>query len=108
MTLKSADPLENPIVDHNYLDDPLDMLVLTEACRFANEIVMKGKGTKDIIKGSWPAELTHHTYTTREDWEPHVRQHATTCKSYHTLLKSLSTPYFSLSLSLLHILSSAG
>jgi choline dehydrogenase-like flavoprotein len=78
--LKSADALDNPIVDHNYLNDPLDMLVLTEACRFANEIVMKGKGTKDIIKGSWPEDLTHHTYTAREDWEPHVRQHATTCE----------------------------
>ncbi|KAJ4363961.1 hypothetical protein N0V83_009414 [Neocucurbitaria cava] len=81
VTLKSKDPLENPIVDHNYLDDPLDMLVLTEGCRFANEIVMNGKGTKDIIKGSWPADLTHHNFTEREDWEPHVRQHATTC--YH-------------------------
>jgi choline dehydrogenase-like flavoprotein len=77
--LKSADCLDNPIVDHKYLDDPLDMLVLTEACRFANEIVMKGSGTKDIIKGSWPQDLTHHTYTAREDWETHVRKHATTC-----------------------------
>ncbi|KAF2447602.1 GMC oxidoreductase [Karstenula rhodostoma CBS 690.94] len=81
VTLKSKDPLENPVVDHNYLSDPLDMLVLSEACRFANEIVMNGKGTKDVIKGSWPAHLTHHTNATREDWEPHVRQHATTC--YH-------------------------
>ncbi|OAL45959.1 glucose-methanol-choline oxidoreductase-like protein [Pyrenochaeta sp. DS3sAY3a] len=81
VTLKSADPLENPIVDHNYLNHPLDMLVMTEACRFANEIVMNGKGTKDVIKGSWPADLAHHTFSKREDWEPHVKQHATTC--YH-------------------------
>ncbi|KAH7355722.1 hypothetical protein BKA66DRAFT_475102 [Pyrenochaeta sp. MPI-SDFR-AT-0127] len=81
VTLRSSDPLENPIVDHNYLNNPLDMLVMTEACRFANEIVMNGKGTKDIIKGSWPADLTHHTNAKREDWESHVRQHATTC--YH-------------------------
>jgi choline dehydrogenase-like flavoprotein len=80
VTLKSADPNDNPVVDHNYLADPLDMLVMTEACRFANEMVMGGKGTKDVIKGSWPAELTHHENTTREEWEPHVRQHATTCK----------------------------
>jgi choline dehydrogenase-like flavoprotein len=90
--LKSANPLENPVVDHNYLDDPLDMLVMTEACRFANDIVMKGKGTKDIIKGSWPADLTHHKYTERGDWEPHVRKHATTC-TFSTLL----FPPFSLS-----------
>ncbi|KAF1846126.1 GMC oxidoreductase [Cucurbitaria berberidis CBS 394.84] len=81
VVLKSTDPLENPIVDHNYLDHPLDMLVLTEACRFANEIVMNGKGTKDVIKGSWPANLTHHTFTKQGDWEPYVRKHATTC--YH-------------------------
>ena len=77
--LRSADALENPVVDHNYLGDPLDMLVMTEACRFANEMVMQGKGTRDVIKGSWPADLTHHAFTTREDWEPHVRKHATTC-----------------------------
>lgn len=54
VTLKSKDPLENPLVDHNYLSDPLDVLVMTEGVRLGNEIVMKGKGTKDIVKGSWP------------------------------------------------------
>jgi choline dehydrogenase-like flavoprotein len=81
VTLSSADPSKNPVVDHAYLQDPLDMLVLSEACAFANDIVTKGSGTKTIIKGSWPADLAHHGYTTREQWEPHVRQHATTC--YH-------------------------
>jgi choline dehydrogenase-like flavoprotein len=80
VTLKSADPMENPIVDHAYLEDPLDMLVMSEACRFANEIIMKGKGTKDVIKGSWPEGLAHHGFETREEWEPHVREHATTCE----------------------------
>ena len=78
--IKSADPFENPIVDHNYLADPLDVLVLSEACRFSNEIVMKGAGTKDIVKGSWPSKLTHHAHTSREDWVPFVKDHATTCK----------------------------
>ncbi|KAE8350547.1 hypothetical protein BDV28DRAFT_138930 [Aspergillus coremiiformis] len=81
VTLQSPDPRENPIVDCNYLADPMDLLVLTEACRFGNEIVMNGAGTKDIVKGSWPSNLTHHTYTTREQWIPYVQQHATTC--YH-------------------------
>ncbi|KAJ5359238.1 Glucose-methanol-choline oxidoreductase [Penicillium cataractarum] len=81
VTLKSADPMENPIVDCNYLADPLDVLVLSEACRFGNEIVMKGAGTKDIVKGSWPPNLSHHTYKTREEWVPYVKEHATTC--YH-------------------------
>jgi choline dehydrogenase-like flavoprotein len=81
VTLASPDPLQNPVVDHNYLNHPLDMLVMTEACKFANDIVMKGSGTKNIIKGSWPADLAHHSHENREDWESHVRQHATTC--YH-------------------------
>ncbi|GLI79631.1 hypothetical protein PoHVEF18_007970 [Penicillium ochrochloron] len=81
VTLKSADPMENPIVDCNYLADPLDVLVLSEACRFGNEIVMNGAGTKNIVKGSWPSNLSHHTYKTREEWVPYVKEHATTC--YH-------------------------
>ena len=84
VTLRSADPADNPVVDHNYLSDPLDMLVMTEACVFANEMVMRGRGTQGCVKGSWPAHLTHHTHSTREDWIPHVKEHATTCKS-HTL-----------------------
>ncbi|KAF2729316.1 alcohol oxidase [Polyplosphaeria fusca] len=81
VTLKTADPLANPAVDHAYLQDPLDILVMSEACRLGNEIVMQGSATKDLVKGSWPPELTHHTHTTREDWEPVLREHATTC--YH-------------------------
>ncbi|KAG9603659.1 alcohol oxidase, partial [Aureobasidium melanogenum] len=59
VVLKSKDPLDNPIVDHNYLSDPLDLLVLTEGV----------------------PNLTHHAFTKREEWIPHVKQHATTC--YH-------------------------
>ncbi|KAK8084979.1 hypothetical protein PG997_006250 [Apiospora hydei] len=62
-------------------DPPLDLEVLAEACRLGNEIVMEGKGTRDIVNGSWPPELTHHTNKTREDWIPYVKDHATTC--YH-------------------------
>ncbi len=80
VTLKSADAKDNPIVDHNYLADELDILVLSEACKFANEIITQGKGTADIVHGSWPATLTHHKYTKREDWVPFVKENATTCK----------------------------
>ena len=79
VTLKSSDPMENPIVDGNYLADPLDMLVLSEACRFGNEIVMNGAGTKNIVKESWPPNSNHHAYKSREDWIPYVKEHATTC-----------------------------
>jgi choline dehydrogenase-like flavoprotein len=66
VALKSTDALDTPIVDHAYMADSLDMLVMSEACRFGNEIIMAGKGTKDVIKGSWPADLAHHTFTKRE------------------------------------------
>ena len=80
VTLRSNDPTQNPVVNHNYLSNPLDMLVFTEACRLANEIALQGAGTKDIIKGSWPTNLDHHKYTTREEWEPVIRARADTCK----------------------------
>lgn len=38
--LQSADALALPVVDCGYLDDPLDLEVLAEACRLANEIVL--------------------------------------------------------------------
>ncbi|WPH03044.1 Hypothetical protein R9X50_00591800 [Acrodontium crateriforme] len=79
--LKSTNPADNPIIDHQYLSDPLDLAVLSEACAYGNEIVTKGRGTKSILKGAWPADLTHHTYTHRDEWKPYVKDHATTC--YH-------------------------
>lgn len=87
--LKSANPLDGPEVDCGYLTDPLDVEVLAEACRFGNEIIMQGKGTRDIVKGSWPPELTHHKFTSREEWVPYVKENATTCK----YLASLPFPF---------------
>jgi hypothetical protein len=76
VTTASSDPGQIPTVNHNYLADPLDVLVLAEACRYANEIITKGAGTAKIIKGSWPLEAKHHTYTTREAWANYVRGNA--------------------------------
>ncbi|KAI5848810.1 putative GMC oxidoreductase [Tricharina praecox] len=81
VTLKSNDPLDTPVVDHKYLDDPLDLLVLAEACRYANEIVMNGAGTRDIVKAAWPPQAKHHEYESREQWAAFVKKNATTC--YH-------------------------
>lgn len=80
VTLKSTNPLDGPVVDVNYLGHELDLEVLAEACRLGNEVIMNGKGTKDIVKGAWPPELTHHKYTTRDEWKEYVRNNATTCK----------------------------
>lgn len=81
VALRKDDPLGAPIVDSNYLADPLDELVLSEACKVANEILMQGSPTKEVIKGSWPQNLTHHSYTTDEQWKGLVKETVGTC--YH-------------------------
>ncbi|KAM0251631.1 hypothetical protein ACHAP5_001640 [Fusarium lateritium] len=81
VTLRNADATAIPVVDCNYLSDPLDLEVLAEACAFGNEIVTEGPATKDLVKGSWPSELAHHKFKTREDWKEYVKDNATTC--YH-------------------------
>ncbi|KAM0307835.1 hypothetical protein HYE67_000483 [Fusarium culmorum] len=81
VTLRNAEATAVPVVDCNYLSDPLDLEVLAEACAFGNEIIVDGAGTKDIVKGSWPSDLVHHKHKTREDWKEYVKNNATTC--YH-------------------------
>jgi choline dehydrogenase-like flavoprotein len=81
VTLKSTDPRENPIVDHQYLSDKRDLMMMAEGCRFANEIVMTGAGTKDKVKGAWPPGANHHTFKSNEDWQPFVQKYTST--SYH-------------------------
>lgn len=58
VTLKSRDPRDNPVIDHNFLADPLDVLVLAEGVRYGNEIIMQGEGTKKAVKGSWPGKCS--------------------------------------------------
>lgn len=81
VTIKSTDPLEPPFADPRYLSDKRDLMMLAEGCRFANEVVMEGAGTKDIVKGAWPRGATHADNKTNEDWQPHVQKWAST--SYH-------------------------
>jgi hypothetical protein len=50
-------------VDQKYLEDPLDLLVLVEVCRFGNEIITAGAGTKDIVKGSWKIIMKIREYS---------------------------------------------
>lgn len=52
VTRQFTNAKDNLVVDHNYLADLLDLTVLAEAYAFGNEIVMNGKGTKDIVYGA--------------------------------------------------------
>jgi choline dehydrogenase-like flavoprotein len=81
VTLDSTDPLAKPKVQHNFLADPLDMLVFSEGCRLANEIALEGSGTKNVIAGSWPVAHRHDKFKNREQWQEAIRQRADTCKS---------------------------
>ena len=81
VTLQSKDPMVNPKVDHQYFDDPLDVLVLAEGARYANEIAMKSSATSKVIKGSWPRTSSHHAMQTREEWVEYVRANAFTGES---------------------------
>lgn len=82
-TIKTTDPFEPPYTDPKYLDDKRDLVMMSEGVRFANEVVMEGAGTKDIIKGSWPPGAKHHLNKTNEDWHDHVQKYAST--SYHPI-----------------------
>lgn len=79
--LRSANPLENPIVQHNYLADPLDLLVYAEACALGAEVIKQGEGTKNLLLGAWPPEDKHYEFTKLEQWMEYIKNNATTC--YH-------------------------
>ncbi|CAF1366175.1 unnamed protein product [Rotaria sordida] len=72
--LLSKDPISKPIIDHAYLDNDLDVAVLAEGCRLCHEIIMKGRGTKDIIVGAWPKIISHPNDMI--GWKEHVRTFA--------------------------------
>ncbi|ORY07021.1 GMC oxidoreductase-domain-containing protein [Clohesyomyces aquaticus] len=77
--LKSLDPNDGPIIQHNYLSDPIDVLVYSEACKIGAEIMLDGKGSKDLILRACPPEDNHTKFNTLEQWETYVRENATTC-----------------------------
>ncbi|UJR34443.1 hypothetical protein I4U23_021850 [Adineta vaga] len=75
--LSSNDPTSKPIIDHAYLANDLDVAVLAEGCRIGNEILMKGRGTKDIIIGPWPKTMSYPTDL--NGWKDYVREFTYSC-----------------------------
>ncbi|CAF0944459.1 unnamed protein product [Rotaria sp. Silwood1] len=75
--LSSKDPTCKPIIDHAYLENDLDVAVLAEGCRIGHEVLMKGRGTKNIVVGPWPKTISHPKDLA--DWKKHVRAVASTC-----------------------------
>ncbi|KAF8313587.1 alcohol oxidase [Clavulina sp. PMI_390] len=70
-------PFAPPIIDHAYLSNPLDLAVLAEGTKLVHEIVMEGKGTKDHVRGPWPADGLAFP-NTDEGWKQYVREHMST------------------------------
>lgn len=77
VTLSSFHPLAPPVIDHAYLSDPLDVALLAWGCKYADEIMRDGAGTKSVVPGPWPRHAAKPT--TIEGWKQFVRDNATTC-----------------------------
>ncbi|WP_136717604.1 GMC family oxidoreductase [Halorientalis salina] len=77
ITLRSADPFDDPVIDPNYLDADADLDVLVEGVKQAREIV--GASAFDDVRGEevWPGEDVQ----TDAEIEAHVRETAHTV--YH-------------------------
>jgi choline dehydrogenase len=52
--LKSANALDEPDVNLNFLASDLDLLALREGVRFVDDILMNGDGMKDITGEDYP------------------------------------------------------
>lgn len=57
VTLNSTDPLEQPNVNINFLENYLDIVALREGVRFVDDILLTGEGMKDIIHEDYPWAL---------------------------------------------------
>ncbi|KAF8317355.1 hypothetical protein DL93DRAFT_2076961 [Clavulina sp. PMI_390] len=77
--LRSADPFDKPVIDHKYLEHPMDLAILAQGCKWAHEVVMQGKGTKQHITGAWPTGRKFPE--TDEEWKQYVREQVGT--TYH-------------------------
>ena len=65
------------MIDHAFLDNDLDLAVLAEGCRVGHNVLMEGRGTKDIIVGAWPTAPAHPTDL--NGWKEHVRANSGSC-----------------------------
>ena len=77
LTLRSADPLERPVIDHQLLGDPHDVERLVRACRFVRTIMAQPPIDAALKRERLPGPACQSD----ADWEAHLR--ATTFLGYH-------------------------
>ncbi|CZR62779.1 probable alcohol dehydrogenase [Phialocephala subalpina] len=59
--LNSANCLDQPNINLNFLADDLDVMALREGVRFVDDILMNGEGMKDIIGSDYPWPMPRHS-----------------------------------------------
>ncbi len=77
LTLRSSDPRDRPVIDHQLLGDPHDIERLIRACRFVRTIMAQ----PPIRSGMTGERLPGLACESDADWEAHLR--ATTFLGYH-------------------------
>lgn len=77
VTLKSADPRDNPIVDPNFLGHPDDLRISTEGVKISREVFSQPSLQKYIKEIRFP----DRNVRTQADFEAYARQYGRT--SYH-------------------------
>lgn len=70
--LRSADPMDLPFIDPNYLTDPFDVECLVQATEFGRHIMSRSSMAGHILGGHVPAEPLR----TRDDYRKFVRRKA--------------------------------
>lgn len=57
MTLKSSNPLDQPVINENFCAHPLDIVGLREGIRFTDELLRRGAAMKEIVSEAYPDPL---------------------------------------------------
>jgi choline dehydrogenase len=77
LTLRSADPRDRPVIDHQLLGDDQDIQRLTNACRCVRTIMKQPEISGAILSERLPGPACQSD----DDWHTHLR--ATTFLGYH-------------------------
>lgn len=77
VTLQSSDPLQAPLIDPNYIDDPYDLKISVEGIKLSREIMNQSAFKKYLRKEHFPGDQVR----TQAEYEEYARNYGRT--SYH-------------------------
>jgi len=61
VTLRSANFEDQPYINLNFLEHPVDVVGLREGVRFIDDVLLRGDGMTDVITGEYPEQLPRHS-----------------------------------------------